>query len=594
MAPRRSRLVLVTGAAIVLLLFWHLRASGSRPSVPFIPSSYDWSTLQPFHPPTNIKPLPTNPPGRLPRVQAEPSAFKHDETTERRRNAVRDEFIRSYRSYKEYAWMKDEVTPLTAGWKNTFGGWAATLVDSLDTLWIMDLKTDFYAAAAGAASIDWSATEDGAANVFETTIRHLGGLLSAYDLSREPALLRKARELGEMLYVAFDTPNRLPGFWLNYRDARNGRQVAGTHDPSASPGSLTLEMTRLSQLTGDPKFYDAADRVTRFLERVQHDSSLPGMWPVSLDFRSERIRDARFSLGALADSLYEYLPKMHALLGGADPTYAKMYRAAADAAQNLLFRPMLPEGSPDVLFAGDLRVSGDRPDLVPDGQHLTCFAGGMYALGGRLLSNEDHVAIGARLARGCGWAYASFPTGVMPEIFGLIPCRSGGGGGGSSLNPCAWDEERWHREGDYRLPRGFKHARDPRYILRPEAIESIFIMYRLTGHREWQDMAWTMFEAITAVTRTEVASAAIKDVTDPASPKMDSMEVSPDGLGLTIESVVLLLMVLAELLACRDAEILLHDLLPARSHQPRRVRPQHGGAPIKEGMRHLLLIMLFL
>jgi hypothetical protein len=191
---------------------------------------------------------------------------------------------------------------------------------------------------------------------------------------------------------------------------------------------------------------------------------------------------------------------------------------------------MLPDGSPDVLFAGDMRVSGDRRDLVPDGQHLTCFAGGMYALGGRLLSNEDHVAIGAQLARGCGWAYASFPTGVMPEIFGLIPC-----GGGGSLEPCAWDEGRWHREGGRKLPQGFKHARDTRYILRPEAIESIFIMYRLTGDREWQEMAWAMFEAIKAVTTTEVANAAIKDVRDPESPKMDSMEVSQGISGLTVE-----------------------------------------------------------
>lgn len=516
MAPRRrSRVVLLTGALITTFIVWHLF---SGPVVTFVPSRFDWSAVRQFHPPAKIKPLPTDPPRRLPRVQADPSAFNHTETIEKRRATVRDEFIRSYRSYKRYAWLKDELTPLTGGWKNTFGGWAATLIDSLDTLWIMDLKTDFYQAAAAAAALDWSATEDGAANVFETTIRHLGGLLGAYELSREPALLRKAHELGEMLYVAFDTPNRLPGLWLNYANARKGRQMAGTHDPSASPASLTLEMTRLSQLTGDPKFYDAADRVTRFLARVQNESSLPGMWPVWLDFRNEQATGGVFSLGALADSLYEYLPKMHALLGGADPTYEKLYRAAAGAAKNLLFRPMLPERNPDILFAGDLHITGDRRELIPESQHLTCFAGGMFALGGRLLENEYHVKIGSQLARGCGWAYSSFPTGIVPEVFGLIPC--------DTLEPCKWEEGRWRREGNAALAKGFKHARDPRYILRPEAIESIFIMYRITGDPEWQDLAWNMFKSIRAVTTTELANAAIKDVTNPESPKIDSMEVS--------------------------------------------------------------------
>lgn len=418
--------------------------------------------------------------------------------------------------------MKDELTPLTGTGKNTFGGWAATLVDSLDTLWIMGLKTEFYDAAAAAATLDWSATEDGAANLFETTIRHLGGLLSAYDLSGELALLQKARELGEMLYVAFDTPNRLPGFWINFQDARDGRQVAGVHDPSASPGSLTLEMTRLSQLTDDPKFYDAADRVTQFLATVQNDTLLPGMWPVALDFQHEEARDNTFSLGALADSLYEYLPKMHALMGGVDTTYETLYRVASEVvAGNLLYRPMIPDKNAGILFSGDLRINDGRRDFLSESQHLTCFTGGMFALGGRLLEIDEHVKIGEQLARGCGWAYGSFPTGVMPEIFDVLPCET--------LEPCEWDEERWRRDGDTRLAKGFRHARDARYILRPEAIESIFIMYRITANPEWQELAWTMFEAIKAVTRTEFANAAIEDVTNANSRKIDSMEVSFDG-----------------------------------------------------------------
>lgn len=117
--------------------------------------------------------------------------------------------------------------PVSGGHKNPFGGWAATLVDSLDSLWIMGLKEEFYQAAGAATRINWNVTKETGVNLFEITIRHLGGLLSAYELSGERALLLKAQELGEMLYMAFDTPNRIPGFWFTFEDAKAGSQMAG-------------------------------------------------------------------------------------------------------------------------------------------------------------------------------------------------------------------------------------------------------------------------------------------------------------------------------------------------------------------------------
>ncbi|KAF7535513.1 hypothetical protein G7Z17_g13196 [Cylindrodendrum hubeiense] len=511
---RPSRFILVTGALLAAFTFWHLLVL-SAPRVKFLPSSFDWSTPRPFFPPSSIKPLPAGRTKQFPRVQADASKFKHSQTAETRRKAVRDEFLRSYHSYQKFAWMRDELEPLAATGKDNFGGWAATLVDSLDTLWIMGLKKEFHEAAQAVASLNWGDVHVGAVNLFETTIRHLGGILAAYDLSGEEALLQKAVELGNMLYIAFDTPNRLPGFWLNFADAEHGKQVAGVHDPSASPGSLCMEFTRLSQLTGDAKFYDATDRVTQFLAQIQNKTMLPGMWPVALDFMNEQVNDNTFSLGALADSLYEYLPKMHALLGGLDPTFEIMYRTSMDVViRNLLFRPMLADKA-DVLFAGDIHFN-ENVEFVTESQHLSCFVGGMFALGGRLIDNEEHVNLGERLARGCGWAYSAFESGIMPEIFNLIPCPT--------LDACEFDEERWKREGDQRLTKGFRHARDARYLLRPEAIESIFIIYRITGNPEWQDMAWNMFQAIVRETTTEHANAAIEDVTRQGSAKTDVME----------------------------------------------------------------------
>ena len=537
-----ARLVLV--AAVFLLVVFVLqppkprrhpdRPTPNRPTfgssnpagkILFQASSFDWTSVRQRHPVSSIRPLPTGFRKHLSLVQDRFSNYLHDDITKARQKAVRNAFIRSWDGYKEHAWLRDELAPVSRGGKTTFGGWAATLVDTLDTLWIMDLHDEFNIAAAAAAELDWANTTDTSANLFETTIRHLGGLLSAYDLSGETALLKKATELGNMLYMAFDTPNRLPGFWLNFEDAKQGRQMAGTNDPSASPCSLSLEFTRLAQLTGDAKFYDAISRINDFLERTQNQSKLPGMWPTTINFRDERVDgEIGFTLGALADSLYEYLPKMAALLDGRSPSFEKMYRAAMSVVtEHLLFRPMLSDKDRkrhgDILFMGDAYAHPDRIDHVPDSQHLSCFAGGMFGLDGKLFNIPEHVSIGERLARGCAWAYSTFPTGLMPEIFKLIPCKSLDG-------PCPWDEELWQKDGDKRLPKGFANARDPRYILRPEAIESIFLLYRMTGKEDLRDLAWQMFESLMTATKTPLANSAIEDVTvEGETTKLDSMEV---------------------------------------------------------------------
>ena len=50
---------------------------------------------------------------------------------------------------------------------------------------------------------------------FETTIRYLGGLLSAYALSGEKILLTKADELAEALLPVFNTKSGFPIFAIN-------------------------------------------------------------------------------------------------------------------------------------------------------------------------------------------------------------------------------------------------------------------------------------------------------------------------------------------------------------------------------------------
>ncbi|KAI1098710.1 glycoside hydrolase family 47 protein [Jackrogersella minutella] len=491
----------------------------------YVRTSYDWSKQPLKYPISEYTPLPTDRPLLLPKVQyaftadTSPAGVARDQVLASRRAEVKDAFVKSWTSYKNVGFGYDELMPVSGKGRDApgFGGWGATLVDSLSTLWIMGLKDDFYEAAAAAVTIDWADTRDTSCNFFETTIRHLGGLLGAYDLSLETALLEKAVELGDMLYMAYDTPNHMPPFWLDFSDAKNGNQVAGYHDPSASVTSSSLEFTRLAQLTGDNKYYDAINRVTLVLDEWQNKTTLPGMWPTFFDFNQLQLdSDSSYTLGALADSLYEYLPKTFAILGGLEPIYEKLYRGAMDTViQNLLFRPKTPNQD-DILFSGNVYVSSDGPYLTAEGQHLACFVGGMFGLGGKLFNIPEHLQIGEKITRGCVWAYDAMPTGIMPEIFDLEKC--------DTLEPCEWDEAGWEDDSDTQLTRGFKNARDPRYLLRPEAVESVFLMYRMTGNSEYQEMAWRMFQAIRNATETDLAFSSIQSVRDVDTVKSDSME----------------------------------------------------------------------
>ena len=420
--------------------------------------------------------------------------------------------------------MSDELAPISGGRKDPFGGWAATLVDALDTLWLMDMRVEFLEAVEAAVSIDFGTSSLKEINVFETTIRYLGGFIAAYDLSGDERLLVKAIELGDMLLVAFDTPNRLPVTRWNVRNAANLElQIAHDSTLVAEIGSLTMEFTRLSQITKDPRWYDATDRIMRVFDEQQNKTYLPGMWPVVVDARTSNFtRHTGFSLGAMSDSLYEYFPKMYALLGCVEPMYRKLYEESMSTAiKHNLWRPMTPDNA-DILISGNADVDEHGAErLEHQGQHLVCFAGGMFALGGRLFDLPEHLEVGRKLTEGCIWTYKQLPLGIMPEVFEMSACPSKDG--------CEWDERKW--KGDIfkkddspppgaddfiktnNLVPGFTNYQDKRYMLRPEAIESVFILYRVTGREDLLTSAWDMFQAIQENTKTDLANGALGDVT---------------------------------------------------------------------------------
>ena len=94
---------------------------------------FQWASVPQRYPIPSLKQLPSAVPNSIPRIQhmfsSETTAVK--ETRLQRLDAVKGNFTHAWEGYKKYAWLSDEVLPLSGKANNPFGGWAATLVDSL-------------------------------------------------------------------------------------------------------------------------------------------------------------------------------------------------------------------------------------------------------------------------------------------------------------------------------------------------------------------------------------------------------------------------------------------------------------------------------
>ncbi|KAL4817239.1 glycoside hydrolase [Aspergillus spinulosporus] len=489
--------------------------------------------------------LPTASPSPIPKIQYDFPAESWFARIWRKRkqSAVKEAFKHAWKGYKSNAWLRDELSPLSGGYRTSFAGWAATLVDSLDTLIIMDLTDEFEEALEALEHIDFTTTDSIQINVFETNIRYLGGLLGAHDLTegRYPILLKKATEIANFLYGSFDTRNRMPQSRWEWTRSALGQTIHPSGNTIlAELGSLNLEFTRMTQLTGDQKYFDAIQRISDHLESAQKETLVPGLWPMMVDAESMRFSDPRYTVGSMADSTYEYLPKEHMLLEGRTEQYQRMYESAIPPIkERMLFRPMTKDGE-DILFSGNLYAGtkASRKKVEAQAEHLKCYLGGTIGIGAKVFNRPEELSIARKLTDGCVWAYDIMPSGIMPEVMYLSPCED--------LENCPWDEQKWYRDVRARPPHhaniadteeaakmliekfglvpGVAEIADARYMLRPEAIESVFIMYRITGDTKYQDAAWRMFNSIEKATRTKYAHAAISDVREAKPEQLDYME----------------------------------------------------------------------
>lgn len=324
-------------------------------------------------------------------------------------------------------------------------------------------------------------------SVFETGIRYLGGLLGAYDLSGDQLLVDRAVELAHILKRAFQTQSGLPMGHMDPGYESNYLTIGSLS--IAEAGSMSLELMRLSQITRDRQWHDLAQRVTDFLEEKVIPRSNKGQL-IPMMFQPDATTElfGTYSLGAMADSYYEYLIKTVKLLGNskAAEQYKRIYAASVDAARQWLYYPIeIYDWSPlhkeaMMLGIGKREQTGQ---LVNEVEHLTCFAGGMLGLGARLLDRPRDLEDGERFTQTCYWLSASTPTGLQPEV---VEFYQPGGEvwenvtrvGGHGYLPPPPGEKGVGEEVEERMkgsPTGSRKV-VPRGINRPETIESIFYM----------------------------------------------------------------------------------------------------------------------
>lgn len=424
-----------------------------------------------------------------------------------KRDAVVEAFKHAWLAYERDALGADEYHPISHTGTNltAAGGIGYTVIDSIDTMLLMNL-TDEYARARTWVEQHMDFDRDASFNTFETTIRVLGGLLTAYDLTGHDQLyLDKAVDLAERMLPVFNTPSGLPTSMVNLAK-REGVPDKDNYGfvSTAEAATLQLEFRYLAQVTGNEVYWQKAERVMKVIKE-----SMPpaGLASIFMDPESGQFVQSAIRLGSRGDSFYEYLLKQWLQTNKTEDVYREMYEDAMGAIhQHLVKKSMFS----NLIYTSELipeRFPSGQVQwrLVPKQDHLVCFLGGSLMLGAVTAhAKVDKVSIppttdeltqtglrdwktGAELTRTCMKTHDT-ATGLAPEIVHFRIPSDNMDEIGIGKTPSDW-----YIKG---APPGEPAPLDARYILRPETVESLFLAFRVTGNPSYREQGWRIFQAI--------------------------------------------------------------------------------------------------
>ena len=367
---------------------------------------------------------------------------------------VKQEFVHAWEGYKQYAWGHDELLPVSKGAKD----WHKetlymTPVDALDTMLVMGMSDE------AAKTKDYIITnlrfdKDIEVKNFEITIRILGGLLSAHQMTGDKRLLDMATDLGNRLLPVFDSPTGMPYMFVNLKTGK----TSGAESNPAEIGTLILEFGTLSKLTNKPVYYDKAKKALVELYQRRGKTGLVGE---SINVETGAWTSKRTHIGGAIDSYYEYLLKCEKLFG--DRECGDMWR---DSVAHI--NKYLADDTPTGLWYGAADMdTGERTGTTYGS--LQAFLPAVLAMGGDVDRARKLQESGFRM-----WTL----HGIEPEGF------------------------------DYKAMR----ASRPGYQLRPEIIESAYYLFHYTKDRRFVEMGQVMFADLKKYCRTDAGYTVLQSV----------------------------------------------------------------------------------
>lgn len=405
----------------------------------------------------------------LPLTLANAAPVKTNErmsTTEARKmaNWVKQETLHAWRDYKQYAWGHDALKPLSQKPHDWYGkSLLMTPVDALDTLLIMGLKQEAKEAQELIAT-QLNFDQDLNVQNFEITIRLLGGLLSAYQLTNDARLLALADDLGTRLLPVFNSPTGLPYTHVNLKTGK----VSGNVSNPAETGTLLLEFGMLSKLTNNAIYYDQAKKALSATFERRSEIGLVGS---SINVETGAWENSNSHIGGGIDSYYEYLYKCWRLFG--DQDCKRMWETSISSVNRYLADDVKGQ-----FWYGHADMNTGKRSATRYGA-LDAFMPALLVLGGDLPRAQRLQDSGMQMWR---------IHGIEPESLDYASMQVASAG----------------------------------YPLRPEIVESAYYLYRATGDDRYRNMGKELFKDFVKHCRHSTGYAALKDVRDKS--KVDSME----------------------------------------------------------------------
>lgn len=437
----------------------------------------------------------------------EPSKCITEEEILSVKGKIKEMFYHGFNNYMEHAFPMDELKPISCSGINSYGDYSLTIIDSLDTIYIMGNKTLFVQSVhklLGTKKILNEETGESviiqehegldfnkniSVSVFETNIRILGGLLSTYlvfDRMKEKdfdastnqeftelrqkdfeleeidylanKIFAKAVAVGDILLEAFETKTGLPygAINLKYGVAKNESNVTCT----AACGTYLIEFGVLSALTKDLRYIQAARKAA--FKLFEFREQFNGLIGNHINIKSGEWTIKTFSVGAGIDSYFEYLLKAYLLFGNFE--YFSLFQYFNERVNEYIIK--------EPGWYIETAMSAPYLPVWVVHNSLASFYPGVQTQAGDLSMAKTTVNLMFETI----WK----KIGVIPEGFNLL----------------------------HQIPQMNQLG----YPLRPELGESIYYLYRKTKDPKYLEMGREMINSLNKITRVKCGFANIIDV----------------------------------------------------------------------------------